>query len=162
MKNDDQIKDYIPFMDVYPELELVPTTSVNIPIFNFSKKYDYIQNIERKGDNGHKETFHLLVKDRKFGVLYYNTSSIFDKIKVALPASYDSIEFLGKKKKAFVALVKCTEKYGLFFWKYGFLTNDTLSIPTEYDSLEFLNNNRIKGIRNGQITYFDETGHILK
>ena len=156
------MNDYVPFMDLYPELNLVPTTSVNINISNFQSRFDYVQDLNRKGKNGIKEVFHLLVKDGKFGLLLHSPGVFSDTDSVALPAIYDSIQFLYKKGKSFGAIVKQNNKYGLFFWEYGILANSKYSVPTEYDSMECMDNKRIKGIKDNNVTYFDETGHVLK
>lgn len=156
------MEDYIPFMDQYPELQLVPTTSINIGISNFQKKFDYVQDLNRKNKSGAKELFHLLVKDGKYGVLLHSSGLFSDTSSVALPAIHDSIEFLYKKNKSFGAIIQKNGKFGLFFWEYGLLANKKFYVPTEYDSMEVLDNKRIKGIKNNIITYFDETGHVLK
>lgn len=163
------MEDYVPFMDKHPELKLKPTTDVDniIRISNFSRKYDYIQDLNRKGENGKNESFHLIVivgtngdKDTKFGILYHRMGSLSDC--VALPALYESIEFLYKKEKAFAVIMKCNGKYGLFFWEYNFFVNKTYTVAAEYESMEVLSNKRIKGIKNGKVIYFDKTGHVLK
>lgn len=156
------VEDYVPFMDLHPELKLVPTTIVDCQIGNFSGKYDYVQDFNRKTENGRIENFHLLVKDAKYGVLYHR-DGLFDVIdKIALQAIYDSIDFIYKEEKSFAAIVKHKGKYGLFLWKSGFIFNYTFSIPTEYDSMKMLANNRIVGVKNGRTTYFDQTCHPLK
>ena len=53
--------DYEPFPDKYPELNLVPTTMISCSISNLSGKFDYVQDFNRKGENGRKDNFHLLV-----------------------------------------------------------------------------------------------------
>ena len=156
------MKDYVPFMDKHPELLLVPTTSVNVGISNFQRKFDYVQNLDRKGDNGRMEKFHLLVKDEKYGVLFRSYGLFNDVSQIVLPAVFDSISFLYKRNKAFGAIVCKNGKYGLFFWEYGIFKDDVFSVPEEYDSMAVIENNRIKGIKSDVITYFDETGHVLK
>lgn len=92
-----------------------------------------------------------------------HSSGLFsDTSSVALPAIHDSIEFLYKKNKSFGAIIQKNGKFGLFFWEYGLLANKKFYVPTEYDSMEVLDNKRIKGIKDDIITYFDETGHVLK
>jgi len=159
--------DYKPFLDKHPELELVPTTMVNCSISNLSDKYDYVQEFNRKGENGRKEYFHLLVNvvegDGKYGVLYHKSGFWGDSDSIALQAVYEEIEFLYKRGNSFAAIVKREGKYGLFFWEYNALFfNETFSVPTEYDSMVLLESNRIKGIKDGKIIYFDLTGHVLK
>ena len=156
------MNDYVPFMDLHPELNLVPTTSVNINISNFQSRFDYVQDINRKGENGQKEVFHLLVKDAKYGVLLHSSGLFSDTSSVALPAIHDSIEFLYKKHKSFGAIIQKGGKFGLFFWEYGILTNKKYAVPTEFDSMEVMESKRIKGVKDNTITYFDETGHVLK
>lgn len=156
------MNDYVPFMDLHPELNLVPTTSVNINISNFQSRFDYVQDINRKGENGQKEVFHLLVKDAKYGVLLHSSGLFSDTSSVALPAIHDSIEFLYKKHKSFGAIIQKEGKFGLFFWEYGILTNKKYAVPTEFDSMEVMESKRIKGVKDNTITYFDETGHVLK
>lgn len=156
------MEDYIPFMDQYPELQLVPTTSINIGISNFQKKFDYVQDLNRKNKSGAKELFHLLVKDGKYGVLLHSSGLFSDTSSVALPAIHDFVEFLYKKKRSFGAIIQKGGKYGLFFGEYGVLTNKKYIVPTEFDSMEVMENRRIKGVKDNTITYFDETGHVLK
>ena len=156
------MEDYIPFMDQYPELQLVPTTSINIGISNFQKKFDYVQDLNRKNKSGAKELFHLLVKDGKYGVLLHSSGLFIDTSSVALPAIHDFVEFLYKKKRSFGAIIQKGGKYGLFFGEYGVLTNKKYIVPTEFDSMEVMENRRIKGVKDNTITYFDETGHVLK
>lgn len=156
------MNDYTPFMDKYPELQLIPTTSVNIGIRNFQNRFDYVQDLNRKNKNGTKEQFHLLVKDGKFGILLYSSGLFSDTKSIALPAIYDSIKYLYKKNRSFGAIVEKKGKYGLFFWEYGMLANFKYEVPVEYNSMEVLDNKRIIGLKNDDITYFDETGHVLK
>lgn len=156
------MEDYIPFMDQYPELRLVPTTSINIGISNFQEKFDYVQDLNRKNKSGEKEHFHLLVKDGKFGVLLHSSGLFSNTSSVALPALHDSIEFLYKKNKSFGAIIQKGGKFGLYFWEYGVLTNKRYIVPTEFDSMAVMENKRIKGIKDNTVTYFDETGHVLK
>lgn len=149
-------------MDQYPELQLVPTTSINIGISNSQKKFDYVQDLNRKNKSGAKELFHLLVKDGKYGVLLHSSGLFSDTSSVALPAIHDFVEFLYKKKRSFGAIIQKGGKYGLFFGEYGVLTNKKYIVPTEFDSMEVMENRRIKGVKDNTITYFDETGHVLK
>ena len=132
------MNDYTPFMDQYPELQLVPTTSINISISNFQKKFDYVQDLNRKNKSGVKEHFHLLVKDGKFGVLLYSSGLLSDTNSVALPAIYDSIVFLYKKNKSFGAIIQKGGKFGLFFCEYGYLASKKHTVPTEFDSMEVM------------------------
>lgn len=156
------MNDYIPFMDKYPELKLVPTTSVSIGISHFKDKYDYVQDLNRKGKTGSKENFHLLVKNERYGVLLHFSRLFGETNSIALPAVYDSIEFIYKRDKAFGAIIQKNEKFGLYFWAYGTFRNDKYMVAIEYDSMVVLDNKRIKAIKDDYVTYFDETGHILK
>lgn len=156
------MNDYIPFMDLHPELMLVPASSVNIGVRDFQRRFDYVQDLNRKDAKGGKETFHLLVKDGKFGVLLYTAGFFRTMACVALPAVYDQVIFLYKKGKAFGAIVQHQGKFGLNFWEYGAFLNKKYSVPAVYDSLELLENGRIMGVKDGNITYFDPTGHVLK
>lgn len=160
--NDRTMNELIPFMDLHPELKLVPTTCTSVNIRNFQKKFDYVQDFNRKSDNESKEYFHLLVKDGKYGIMLH-TSSFLSKIdEVALPAIYDSIEFIHKIDKSFGAIVSKEGKFGLSFWEHGSFFNRTHNVPIEYDVIENLDNKRIKAIKGETIVYFDITGHILK
>lgn len=158
--------DYEPFSDKYPELNLVPTTLVSCSISNLSGKFDYVQDFNRKGENGRKENFHLLVNViegvGKYGVLYHHSGFWGDTDSIALQAEYEEIIFLYKSEKSFAAIVKREGKYGLFFWEYCMFINNTFSVAAEYDSMVLLDNKRIKGVKNGKVVYFDQTGHILK
>lgn len=156
------MKDYTPFMDLHPELKLVPTTSVYINISNFQNRFDYVQDFNRKENNGSKENFHLLVKDGKFGVLLHSSGFFYDTDSIALQAIYDSINFIYRWNKSFGAIVEKNGKFGLIFWEYGLISNDMYSVPIEYDSMEIIENKRIKAIKGNTIVYFDMTGHILK
>lgn len=156
------MNDYIPFMDQHPELKLVPATSVKTKIKNFPNRFDYVQDLNRKGDKGSKELFHLLVKDGKFGVLMHSSGLFSSTDSIALPAVYDSVFFLFKKEKSFGAIIQLKGKFGLYFWEYGSFKNSHYTVQPEYDSMELLDNKRLKGVKDGNITYFDETGHILK
>lgn len=153
------MEDYIPFMDLHPELKLIPTTSVQVNIGGFKNKFDYVQDFNR---NGGKEKFHLLVKDFKFGLMLHSSGFFSNTDYIALPAVYESIDFLYKREKSFGAIVKQSGKYGLFFWKYGAIRNEKFAVPIEYDSMVALDNKRIKAIKNDKVVYFDETGHVLK
>ena len=42
----------------------------------------------------------------------------------------------------------------------GKCTDDEINII--YDSFEKIDNTRFKGIKDGQVTYYDSTGHVLK
>ena len=53
-------------------------------------------------------------------------------------------------------------KFGLFFWEYSMFINNTYSVAAEYDTMNLLDNRRIKGVKNGKVVYFDQTGHVLK
>lgn len=158
--------DYKPFPDKYPELNLVPTTTISCSISNLSSKFDYVQDFNRKGDGGRKEHFHLLVNVvegvGKYGVLYHHSSFWGDTDSIALQAEYEEITFLYKREKSFAAIVKREGKYGLFFWEYSMFINSTYSVAAEYDTMTLLDNNRIKGVKNGKVVYFDQTGHVLK
>lgn len=156
------MNDYVPFMDKYPELKLVPTTSVSIGISNFQRKYDYVQDLNRRGETSNKEFFHLLVKDGKYGVLLHVPGVFSETNSIALPAIYDSIEFLYKRNKAFGAIIQKNGKFGIYFWAYGTFRNKKYMVAAEYDSMEILDNKRIKAIKDDSVTYFDETGHVLK
>ena len=157
------MNDYIPFMDLHPELNLVPATSYDLNVKNFQNRFDYVQDIKRKDADGNEEIFHLVVKDGKFGVLMHVAGLFSDTDRIALPAEYDSVQFLYKRGKAFGAIVEKKGKFGLFFWEYFsmFYINE-YSVPAEYESMQPLGNMRIKGIKDNSITYFNETGHVLK
>lgn len=158
--------DYKPFPDTHQDLNLVSTTIVSCTISNFSGKFDYVQDFNRKGENGRKENFHLLVNViegvGKYGVLYHYSGFWGDTDSIALPAEHEEIEFLNKREKSFAAIVKRDGKYGLFFWEYSMFINNTFSVAVEYDSMVLLDNKRIKGVKNGKVVYFDQTGHVLK
>ncbi len=156
------MNDYIPFMDLHPELQLIPTSSVNVGLRNFQSKFDYVQDLKRKNRSGAQEQLHLLVKNGKYGVLLHSSSWFNDITEVVLPAIYDSIDFLYKSKRSFGAIIQKDGKYGLFFWQYGLVINKKHEVSTEFDSMEVLGNKRVKGVKNNIVTYFDETGHVLK
>lgn len=156
------MNDYTPYLDLHPELELVSSATVRIGIRNFQQRFDYVQDLNRKSKNGKKEVFHLLVKDGKLGLLLYSCGLFCTTVKIVLPAIYDDIKFLYKCKKSLGAIVEQNRKFGLFFWEYGVVSNKSYSVPVEYDSLERLENKRIKGVKDNNIIYFDETGHVLK
>ena len=158
--------DYKPFPDKHPELNLVPTTTISCSISNLSGKFDYVQDFNRKGDGCRKEQFHLLVNViegvGKYGVLYHHSGFWGDTDSIALQAEYEEITFLYKKEKSFAAIVKREGKFGLFFWEYSMFINNTYSVAAEYDTMNLLDNRRIKGVKNGKVVYFDQTGHVLK
>lgn len=97
------MNDYVPFMDLHPELELIPTSRVKIGISNFQEQYDYVQNFKRKR-NKHKELFHLLIKNGEYGVLLHE-SGPFGVDSIALNAEFDSIDFTYKAYRTFGAIV---------------------------------------------------------
>lgn len=158
------MKEHTPFMDLHPELDLVPASLVSIPIYRFCDKFDYVQNLSRKSSNSKKDNFYLLVKGGKFGVLYYYSGfGLFNvTAKVALDAQYDSLKFIYKQNKSFGAIVTLNGKYGLFFWELGIFGSKKLAIPVEYDFMELFGGDRVKAIKGDQLLYFDITGRILK
>lgn len=158
----EEIREQIPFMDLHPELKLVPTTCVQVKVWNFRSRFDYVQDFNRKSADGHVEKFHLLVKDGKYGILLHSTIFFGTTDEVALPAEYTSIEFIYKVDKSFGVIVSKEEKYGLYFWEHGSFMNKKFSVPTEYDKIEQIDNKRIKGTKDNIVVYFDITGHILK
>lgn len=157
------IQDYTPFMDLYPESKLCPVTE--FPAHLKIQKYDYVQSLlpTPLNDTPHKHgMFFLIVKDRKFGIYMFEGGFFSNTCSIALKPEYESIEFISYKGRSFGAVVKKDGKYGIYFWTYGTLSNDTFIVPTIYDSFEKIDNTRFKGIKDGQVTYYDSTGHVLK
>lgn len=155
------MNDYTPFMDLHPELKLIPTTRVRIGISDFQSRFDYVQDFNRK-ERDRKDNFHLIVKNGKYGVLLHDPGVLGDVDSIALNGEYDSIEFVYKAYRSFCAIVKKDEKYGLVFWTYGRWRDKVYIVTPEYDSMILLGNGRFKGIKDDSVVYFDETGHILK
>lgn len=154
--------DYTPYIDQHPELHLVPSSTVSVAIWNFKERVDYVQDLNLKDKDGKRSRFFLVVKDGKQGVLYHHVGFPRNPDHIALPTLYDSIEFLYKRGNSFGAIVKKCGKFGLFFWKLGVFINYKHVVQTEYESMDRLQNNRIRGVKDNTIMYFDETGHILK
>lgn len=149
--------------DKYPELSLVPTTycSKSIKIWLFEHRFDYVQDIKR---NNSSESFHILYKDGKFGVLMHQSGCLWSTSKIALPAKYDNkIDFIEKNHNSFIAIISADGKFGLYFWKNGILGSDKYLIPTIYDSISFEDEKkRFRAIKGDAIIFFDMTGHSLK
>lgn len=153
--------DYIPFMDKHPELKLRPVTE--FPNHVKIRDCDYVQDLRLRGNNAPHGHFYFVVKNEKYGVYLFDPSWILtDTTSLALKPEYDSIEILHHGSRFFSAIVSKNGKFGLYFWKYGYLFNDTHVVPTEYDSLVKLDNSRFKAIKDDVVTYFDSTGHIMK
>lgn len=153
--------DYVPFMDRYPELKLRPVTE--FPDHVKVHGCDYIQDLRLRGKKAPCGNFYLVVKNEKFGLYMCDHSWIFsDTTSLALKPEYDSIQILRYSDRYFRAIVCKNGKYGLYFWTYGFFSNDTYVIPTDYDSFVLLDNSRFKAVKDNVVTYFDATGHVLK
>jgi len=156
------INDYTPFMDLYPELQLLPTSDFKNQISGISE-FDYIQDINRKDADGELEKFHLIVKDRKFGIYLYSSGCAWTVDEIVLSPEYDyPIVFTRKEGMSFSAILKQKGKYGMLFWKYGLFINNFYVIKTEYDSIEKLNETRYKAIKGNTVVYFDRNGQVLK
>lgn len=76
------------FMDLHPEIALRPTSEFSIPIFRFKKRFDYVENPLRDK----KVTLHRVVKDGKFGIIYFKKGIIWNSAKIILPAKFEYIE----------------------------------------------------------------------
>lgn len=156
------INDYTPFMDLYPELKLLPTSDFKNQISGISD-FDYIQDVNRTDSDGKLENFHLIVKDRKFGIYLYSSGCVWTVDEIVLSPEFDyPIVFTRKEEMSFSAIIKKNGKYGMLFWNYGFLKNKFYAIKTEYDSIEKLNETRYKAIKGNTVVYFDRNGQILK
>lgn len=149
--------------DKYPELSFIPTTycSKSIKIWRFMTRFDYVQDINR---NNSSESFHILYKDGKFGVLMHQTGCLRSTSKVALPAKYDyKIELVSTTQNSFIAIINQNKKYGIFLWKNKLFGATKYKVPTIYDSMTFdVEKRRFMATKDGVTTYFDMTGHILK
>lgn len=157
------MNDYIPFMDQYPELRLRPVTE--FPNHVQIQKFDYVQDLNSTSRKNYVHThgvFFLIVKNGKFGIYMYDRGWILDTSTIALKPEYESIDFISVKNRSFGVVVKRDGKYGMQFWEYGTIFNDTFTVPTIYDTMIKVENNRFKATKDGNVTYFDPTGHILK
>lgn len=157
----EETKDYVPFMDRYPELKLRPVTE--FPDHVKVHGCDYIQDLRLRGKKAPSGNFYLVVKNEKFGLYMCDHSWIFsDTTSLALKPEYDSIQILHYSDRSFRAIVCKNGKYGLNFWTYGYFSNDTYVISPEFDSFVLLDNSRFKAVKDNVVTYFDATGHVLK
>lgn len=157
------MNDYTPFMDQYPELKLRPVTE--FPGHTKIQKYDYVQSLNPTSmkDSVHTHgVFFLIVKDGKFGIYMFDRGWIKNTSTIALKPEFDSIDFISVKDRSFGAIIKRKGKYGMLFWTYGTIINDKFTVPTIYDTMIKVENNRFKATKDGIVTYFDPTGHILK
>lgn len=156
-----EINDYVPFMDRFPELKLRPVTE--FPEHVKICDCDYVQDMRLRGKKAPCGNFYFVVKNEKFGLYLYDHSWILsDTTSLALKPEYDSIQILYYGDRFFSAIVCKEGKYGLYFWTYGYFSNDTYVVPTEYDSFVKLDNSRFKAVKDNVVTYFDATGHVLK
>ena len=166
MQQDVHINDYAPLPDVFPDLNLVLASRVQVNgIKNFAQTFDYVQELRRKNKNGY---FYLLAKVVSagyalWGVLYHYSTLFRTTDRVALPANYESIDFIYIADEAFSAIVKLDGKYGIFCWQYRrFASNSGRMAVSGYDTMFLMDNGRVKGVKDGNVTYFDVWGHVLR
>ena len=84
-----ETKDYVPFMDRYPELKLRPVTE-----FQMHPKisgYDYVQDLKLQGSKAPHGCFYLTVKDAKFGVYMFDSGFFFDTSSIVLQPSTTTV-----------------------------------------------------------------------
>lgn len=156
-----EIKDYVPFMDKYPELKLKPVTAFqNHCVIS---EFDYVQDLNLSGPNALHGCFYLIVKSGRFGLYMYDSGILFEKASVVLKPVYETIDFLWFRGRSVGVIVKYNGKYGLCFWSYGYLEDEKLLIAPEFDQIEIIvDNSRLRAIKNGVVTYYDFSGHVLK
>lgn len=151
--------------EMYPEYNFVPTTyRQGIKIAAFQHKFDYVQNVKRKKDDGSYESFHILYKDGQFGVLFHISSCLRTISYVALPAKYEyKIDFIKRSDKSFTAIIKKNDKYGIYIWAYGYFFNKKTIIKPKYDEIYFQRDKqRFRAVKGDNVCYYDLTGNILK
>lgn len=157
---EDEIKDYVPIMDKYPELKLRPTTEFSS--HSRIAGYDYVQNLVLTGDKAPHGYFYLIVQNGLFGVYMVDYGFFSDTTTIAIKPKYDWIDIYYSKERHFRAVVKKDGKYGMILWTYGHMSNDKYEVPTIYDSIERVDVGRFKAIKNNEIVYFDFAGKVLK
>lgn len=158
MPND--IQDYTPYMDRYPELKLRPVTE--FPGHELIQKYDYVQDLRLTGKSAPNGVFYIIVRDGKMGLYLYSSGLIWDTTTIALKPVYESIEFMYYQGKSFGVIIKSKGKYGMIFWSYGIPFNHQEIIDAVYDTIEKQDNGRYRAVNGGQVTYFNSVGQILK
>ena len=156
----EQINDYVPFMDKYPELKLRPVTE--FPNHPKISNYDYVQDLRLKGKKAPQGYFYFTVKDEKYGIYMFDRGLFDNTTSVVLTPEYERIEVLFYDSRTIGVIVKKNGKYGLFYWTYGFFSNDTTVIRCEYDSFERIEGGRYKAVKDNTVTYFDASAHVLK
>lgn len=154
------MNDYTPFMDQYPELKLRPVTE--FPGHPKIQDLDYVQNLRLVGSNAPNGFFYIIVKDGKMGLYMYDLGFFSATTSIALKPIHDSIEFIYHKERSFGAIIQTNGKYGMIFWKYGFLINDKEKIKCVYDSIVKVGDGRYKATKDNQVVYFNSVGQMLK
>lgn len=156
------IQDYTPLPDKYPDLHLVLTSKVEIDVKDFSSKFDYVQSLSV--DNKYGRFYKLAKVDSNgiatWGILYYHDGLWLTTSIVVLPAKYESIEIVYFKGKVFSAIVKTDGIYGIAYWNSSY--KEAIMKAAHYDFMEKMENKRIKGVKDGRVTYFDEVGDVYK
>ena len=156
------IQDYTPLPDKYPDLHLVLTSKVEIDVKDFSSKFDYVQSLSV--DNKYGRLYKLAKVDTNgiatWGILYYHDGLWLTTSIVVLPAKYESIEIVYFKGKVFSAIVKTDGMYGIAYWNSSY--KEAIMKAAHYDFMEKMENKRIKGVKDGRVTYFDEVGDVYK
>lgn len=157
----DNINDYVPFMDKYPELKLRPTSE--FPGHGCIQKYDYVQNLNLRDQDIPGGCFYLIVQDGLFGLLMFDRGIFWDSETIAMYPVYENIEIYYLSGRSFRAIVKKDGKYGFVLWSYNeFCFNDVYETPIVYDSITKINDKRFKAIADGNVVYFDMTGKVLR
>lgn len=154
-----KINDYIPFMDLHPELNLKPTS--DFPQIEGISKFDYIQDLNLRENNSTQGCFYLIIKDGKYGIFMYDPGFFFDAYAIALKPVYEEIYIYQHEGRHFRAIVKKEGKYGIVFWTYGFF-NKLEEVEPVYDAIERINESRFKAIKDNNVFYLDSTGKMLK
>lgn len=101
---ENNLKDYTPFMDKYPELKLRPTSE--FPLHTRIAKCDYVQNLILTGDKAPHGSFYLIVENGVFGVYMVDCGFFSDTTMIALKPKYESIDIYYNKDRHFRAVVK--------------------------------------------------------
>ena len=149
-----------PFMDMYPQLSLLPTTIVSSPIDLSS--YDYVQDLTR--DNG-KDHYHLIVKNRKFGVFYTRKGMLRTKASVIVKCRYDYITIITQNDKSATFKLQLDGKFGLLAWKLGSIFDSRTYIKPIYDDItqEVIGNfMRFTAQTTNSVVYYDSTCNLLR
>lgn len=154
------MKDYIPFMDKYPELNLRPVTE--FPEHSKIRHCDYVQNLNLTGLKAPQGYFYLIVKNAKFGIYMFDRGLLSDTTSLVLPPQYEYIVFVKNRRRSCAVIVRKGGKYGMFFWTYSCFFNDTYVVSAEYDEIKEIEGGRYRAVKQNQVVYFDSTGHVLK